>query len=436
MWEDRSTEIAQLDRPTPLRRFVLEVPATGERWESERDRATVGANPSNDLVLDSRTVSRFHCEIEMREDGAWIRDLESRNGTIVDGMRVTEALLRERATLRLGDQELRFHYGEAAHLVPVSEDTRFGSLLGVSVPMRAAFHMLSLAAGSDVTVLLEGETGTGKDAAADSLHAASRRAEGPFVVVDCSAVAASVIESELFGHEKGAFTGAQQRREGAFEAADGGTVFLDEIGELPLDLQPKLLRVLERKTIQRVGSTARIPINVRIVAATNRDLRREVNRGRFRPDLYYRLAVFRVSLPPLRARPNDVVMIAEAILDGLGASESQKDLLLSDAETEKLRRASWPGNVRELRNYLEQCLVLSSPMPLSQPLEAEPSAPVVSHDPRVPYSLARQHAIASFERGYTAALLERHQGSIPKAAKAAGLHRAHLYRILKRHGLI
>jgi two-component system, NtrC family, response regulator GlrR len=431
MWSDRSTEAAPLAEPPRLHRFVLEDGA--RRYESSKERSSIGSDPSNDLVLDDRTVSRFHSEIAVRPDGAWIRDLGSLNGTVVDGMLVKEARLRDGSMIRFGEAQVRFAYGAEADLVAVSEELHFGRLLGASIAMRAAFHLLERAGASDATLLLEGETGTGKDAAAESVHAASARADGPFVVVDCSALPLNLIESELFGHERGAFTGAAARRVGAFEAAHRGTVFLDEIGELPADLQPRLLRVLEHRTLQRVGSTERIPIDVRVIAATNRDLRVEVNEGRFRSDLYYRLAVLKVRMPPLRERPDDVPAIAEHLLTELGASRVELDKLLEPAFVERLQAAAWPGNVRELRNYLERCLILDQRLPMTEEVR-EPRADD-RVDPSVPYAIARRRAVDEFERAYAAALVAHHQGNVPKAAEAAGFHRVYLYRLLKKHGI-
>ncbi|MEZ4248689.1 MAG: sigma 54-interacting transcriptional regulator, partial [Polyangiales bacterium] len=244
-------------------------------------------------------------------------------------------------------------------------------------------------------------------------------------------------ESELFGHEKGSFTGAISTRKGAFEEANGGTIFLDEIGELPPDLQPKLLRVLEQRTVRRVGSTQRIPVDVRVVAATNRDLRAEVNDGHFRSDLYFRLAVIRVTLPPLRARGDDLPVLVGALLRRLGASEAQLERFTTKSFLKRIQYGSWPGNIRELRNYLERCLVLDAEMPLTSEVggarwETEDSGMRV--DASLPYQEARRRALAEFERRYLEALLEQHE-QVSQAAEAAGLHRVYLHRLLRRHGV-
>jgi two-component system, NtrC family, response regulator GlrR len=310
----------------------------------------------------------------------------------------------------------------------------FGELVGRSAAMRAALAVLERAAPTEAKVLLEGETGTGKSEAARALHAASRRRSGPLVVVDCGALSDQLLDSELFGHEKGAFTGAHARRIGALEEASGGTVFLDEIGELPLSLQPKLLRALEERQIRRVGSNAYRPIDVRVIAATHRDLGAEVTAGGFRADLYFRLAVVRVALPPLRQRAEDVPLIAERLLRGLGAGPSQLQHLLRPEHLGALSSADWPGNVRELRNHLQRCLVLGlTSAPERSPAPAAPDSHTV--DPTIPYAVARRAALDAFERAYAGALLASQGGKVTAAAEAAGLNRVYLHKLLRRHGL-
>jgi DNA-binding NtrC family response regulator len=299
--------------------------------------------------------------------------------------------------------------------------------------MRALFARLERAAAASATVLLEGETGTGKSAAARSLHAEGPRSGGPFVMIDCGAIPANLLESELFGHEKGAFTGAAAARVGAFEEADGGTLFLDEIGELPIELQPKLLSALEDRAVRRVGSNSRREVDVRLIAATNRDLRAEVNATRFREDLYFRIAVLRITLPPLRLRPKDLPELAANLLDRLGALPGQRDALLTPELIERLQASAWPGNVRELRNYLEQCLVFDGAVPLETP--ALPADNAIRVDTSLPFADAKRRAQAEIERAYLVELLAISGGKVARAAAAAGIDRTYFYKLLRRHGI-
>jgi len=431
---DGTVEMEPLRDGASVRRFVLTT-VGGERsvtWQSASDRASVGSHVSNDFVLDEPTVSRFHLEIVVDSRGARVRDLDSRNGTFVDGTRVVEAWLKQGSTLRLGRATLRFDLDASRNSFPVSEAPRFGELVGSSVVMRAQFAVLERVASTDTTVLIEGETGTGKDVAAESLHLASARRDGPLVVVDCGAATAQLLESQLFGHERGAFTGADQRRIGAFEEAAGGSVFLDEIGELPLELQPKLLRVLERRQIQRLGSNTMRPVQVRILAATNRDLRAMVNAGTFREDLYYRLAVVRVRLPPLRERPEDIPAIVEHLLDRLRASPEARARLTNPELVRGLARAAWPGNVRELRNAIERALVLDQALELGEPGEPATAGRV---DWSLPYEAARRAALVDFERRYFQHHLDASRGNVSQAARSTGIGRVYLHRLLRRSGL-
>ena len=419
-----------------VRRFrltVVEGPGAGTVWESTADTCSVGSHPLNDFTLDDSTVSRFHCEVRIGPRGPQVKDLDSLNGVIVDGVQVVEGVLRSGSLLRLGRVVLRFDFSAENNRLPLSESTRFGSLVGASVAMRGCFAMMERAAARDVTVLLEGETGTGKSQAALAIHQASRRRDAPFLVVDCGAIPAHLLESELFGHEKGAFTGALHRRVGAFEEAEGGTVFLDEIGELPAELQPKLLRVLENREIRRVGSNTHLPVDVRLIAATHRDVRAEVNAGRFRSDLFFRLAVLRISIPSLRQRPEDLPMLVEGILDLLGADRERTGALRTQDFFARLRHAAWPGNVRELRNYLERCLVFEEAVDFSEE-EALHAGPL-EVDPSQPYADQRRRMVDDFERRYLRALMEKHQGKVAQAAVTAGMDRVHLYRLLRRHGI-
>ncbi|HKE18422.1 MAG TPA: sigma 54-interacting transcriptional regulator [Kofleriaceae bacterium] len=421
-------------RADAIQRFelaVIEGTASGVRYQSDGQVATIGSHALCSLVVADPTVSRFHCEIRLAEDGARARDTGSLNGTVVDGVRIVEGFLRSGSVLRLGRTAIRFDFASTAGRLILSDARRFGELIGESTAMREVFAYLERLAPTNATVLLEGETGTGKTAAARSLHQASPRRNGPFVMVDCGAIPPNLLESELFGHERGSFTGADARRIGAFEEASGGTLFLDEIGELPGELQPKLLGVLENRSVRRIGGTGAIPVDVRLIAATNRDLRSEINASRFRPDLYFRLAVVRVELPPLRRRPEDIALLAGDLLSRLGAEPERVASLLDDAMVARLTRFAWRGNIRELRNYLERSLVFED-LPLQ-----EGTAPrtAMVFDARLPFSDARSRAIAEFERNYLTELLDRHGGRVAEAAAAAGIDRTYFYRLLRRHGL-
>jgi DNA-binding NtrC family response regulator len=421
---DRTEVVAQ--GAESVQRFtitILEGASAGLVRESSGGGLSIGSHVLNDVVIDDATVSGFHCELRIEPDeGVRVADLKSRNGTVVDGVRVREAFLRSGSILQLGRARVRYDEATECETLPPAAATRFGSLVGVSRSMRAAIALLERAATSDVTVLIQGETGTGKGRAADAIHRASARRVGPFVFVDCSAVPSNLLESEFFGHEKGAFTGAEARRVGAFEEADGGTVFLDEIGEMPLDLQPKLLHAIESREIRRVGGNRYQPVNLRLIAASNRDLRAEVNAGRFRPDLYYRLAVVKVTMPPLRERLEDVAAVAAELLDQLAVPRPTADALLQPGLIAELQRQPWPGNVRELRNHLEARLVLEPPPP-----------PTVSG--LVPYSEARARSLETFNQQYLDDLMRRFPGKVAQAAQAAGLDRVYLYRLLKRRGI-
>ena len=432
--DPRTTEA--LSQPPPTRATVRECRLTrldhgrdGEPFLFAAERMVIGADPTADLVIADPAMSKFHCEIRISDGAAVVRDLGSRNGTLVDRVPILEAPLRDGAVLTLGRTELRFNVGTRQVEIPLSSRERFGRLVGRSLPMRAMFVILEATAASHSTVLLQGESGTGKDLTAEAIHSESPRRDGPFVVVDCGAIPANLLEAELFGFEAGAFTGATAQRIGAFEAAHGGTLLLDEIGELALDLQPKLLRAIERHEIQRIGSTQRITTDVRIVAATNRNLKAEVNARRFRSDLYFRLAVLVVTLPPLRDRAADLPLLVAAILDDLQPPPSAMASALRSGELlPELLRHAWPGNVRELRNYLEACLV-----------HQELATPTAGDEPAIdvaqPLRVVRERWVRHVERRYLEQLLVLHGNNVSAAARAAGIDRVHFHRLLARVGL-
>jgi len=399
-------------------------------------RMTIGKAPDNDLVLSDDTVSRHHCELVRAPDGIHVRDLESTNGTKIDGTRVREAMVQPGSVLKVGEVEISFRPAAQRIEVMPSDKPQFGPALGQSLAMRTIFGILERIAPTDATVLLEGETGTGKDVLARAIWSGSARAGKPFLVVDCGAVSYSLIESELFGHERGSFTGAISTRQGAFELADGGTVFLDEIGELPLDVQPKLLRVLETREFRRVGGNKPMHTNVRVIAATKRDLQREVAGGKFREDLYFRLAVVPVTVPPLRGRREDIPLLVQHILK----SAQGVDLSVSPETMTALSAHDWPGNVRELRNVLERAIYMaqatgSQEIGMVTLPSAAGSEAAFHFEPDKSYRETRAKYDSEFEKRYVKWLLGRHQGNISAAAREAKMDRKHLHDMAKKHGL-
>ncbi len=398
----------------------------------------VGKAKDNDLVLADPSVSRYHFVLERLEQGVRLRDLESTNGVRVGGVTVTDAFVEPGTIIQVGDTELLVRVAARGLVVPPSESDRFFFARGKSLAMRRIFGLLERAAPGNATILLTGETGTGKDVLARSVHAASARSAGPFEVVDCGAIAPTLIESELFGHERGAFTGANVAHEGAFERASGGTLFLDEIGELPVALQAKLLRALEAREIRRVGGSKTLRIDVRVIGATIRDLEAEVQAGTFRQDLYFRLAVVPVQVPPLRARLEDIPILADVLMKGAIEAEN---LTLAPEALAQLRSYAWPGNVRELRNVLERAAVLAHAcgetelreVPISSTLEAE--GPKHTFADGTTYKEARTHAEHDFERQFIRWILEKSAGNIAAAARAAKMDRKYLGDLVRKHGI-
>ncbi|MEL6543952.1 MAG: sigma 54-interacting transcriptional regulator [Myxococcota bacterium] len=419
-----------------LRCVVTDGPDQGAGATVGARPLTVGAGAECGLVLTDPKVSRTHLELRVLATGVGVRDLESRNGTFHQGSRINDGVVPFGTVLQLGQTQLRLEAAETPR-VPPSRRERFGELVGESVAMREVFALLSLAAPSDCTVVIEGESGTGKELAARALHDHSPRGEAPWVVVDCSAIAESLIDSQLFGHVKGAFTGAVSERAGAFVQAHRGTLFLDEIGELPLPHQAKLLRALEDGTVQAVGSDRRREVDVRVVAATHRDLRAMVDRGEFRFDLYHRLAVVHVRMPALRERIEDLSPLIRHFYSAKGTQPGA----LPGENLERLAAYGWPGNVRELRNVLERAWVLSpeSARAFSE-LSLWLSEPQRSaHDVRsfsgLGFKEAKERLVSDFEYRYLFGLMHRFDFNVTRAAEHAGLNRKTLRELLAKHGI-
>jgi len=415
-----------------MKLVVVSGPEAGHSLSLENREYVVGKAPTCDVVLSDKAISRQHLKLEVSDESIRAVDMESRNGCFYEGLRFTQMDLRPGSVITLGTTELKLvpeDTRERSLLLSTRE--RFGGLVGSSRKMREAFTLLERMAASGADVLIQGETGTGKEGCAEALHTESPRKEGPFVLVDLAGVPPSLIESELFGHVKGAFTGAQGDRAGAFERAQGGTVFLDEIGELPMELQPRLLRVLERRQVKRVGANDYRTVNVRVIAATHVDLEAAVQAEKFRRDLFHRLAVLRVTLPPLRERPEDIPLLIDTMLQLGGRPPSA----LSDQTRALLAQYPWPGNVRELRNVVEQVVSLGEEaLPAMEPLPGE-GAGKGGPDLDLPFKEAKEKLIEGFERDYLKGLIERCEGNISRASREAGIDRVYLRKLLRKHGL-
>jgi DNA-binding NtrC family response regulator len=435
------------------RLVVLSGPDRGLEVAISGARCSGGRSAMNQLVLRDRAASGVHFEIVVHHEGYRLRDL-SEHGTFVGDVRIGDVYLHPGLVFRLGETEIRFDVLAGAGDIELSERDRFDEVLGASAAMRAIFAQLDKVAPSELTCLITGETGTGKELVARAIHKASPRRQRPFVVLDCGAIPRELIESTLFGHEKGSFTGAVGLHRGCFEQAAGGTIFLDEIGELDLGLQPKLLRVLEQREIKRVGGAHTVKVDVRVVAATNRDLRAEVRDGNFREDLYFRLSGFHLEILPLRQRREDIPLIAEHFLREL-ASRRGPAMTFGEGALAALLEYSWPGNVRELRNVIARAIALcegpqltrsdlvlgrdsgagrgldARNTPLRGPAIFAPSLFEAGQE----FKEAKQLVVEAFEVAYLSALLERNQGNISRAANEAGLTRYHLRELLKRYQL-
>jgi DNA-binding NtrC family response regulator len=466
------TKVAYLDRGATLhlRRCSLSsIDDPSQEWTFDKEEVRIGSMDDNDIVLRDDTVSRYHCKIVQEDTGYVLVDLQSTNGTFINKVRVREAFLKPGCTLAVGGSQLKFAAREEEVPIVPSRNDRCGGIVGANHRMREIYSIIEKIAPTATTVVIEGETGTGKEVVAQTIHSLSPRQKGELVVFDCGAVPPNLIESELFGHEKGSFTGAVMTRQGLFELADGGTLFLDELGELPLDLQPKLLRALESREVRRVGSSKSVKVDVRIVAATNRNLEDEVRAGRFRQDLFYRLSVVRLRLPSLRERSDDIGLLVTHFLKSHGYNRggdgTQRVNRIDRDAMAALLAYPWPGNVRELVNVVERAVsfcdgdvIALSDLPdyvrdaksqipsESRSVGSPPPPPITSaasyEAPRPPESMmadgvtfkdAKERWVSSFERDYILSLLKRHNFNISHAARDADIDRKYFRKLMKKY---
>ena len=428
-----SDQVADLLNRPKIRIDVVDGPDAGRYSVGNEVTLQVGSQDGTSLQLTDETVSRIHLELTSTAEGIRVRDLGSTNGTWVEGrVRLDQATIPSGTILHLGHSRIKVQLLGETVSERVSNVPAFGEMIGVSEPMRAIFALMRQVAPTDETVLITGETGTGKELCAQSIVEASPRAQKPFVTVDCGALPPTLLENELFGHVRGAFTGAVESYPGCFERANGGTLFLDELGELPLALQSRLLRAVEQRTIRRIGDTREMPLNLRIIAATNRCLEEEVNRGTFRADLFYRLSVVRIRIPPLRDRPEDILPLAEHLL----ATMSDKPPNMDPAVANELSRHRWPGNVRELANYLRRMTVAGTVPPPEQSVrpqsDTHPSITAIGGAIQ-PFTEAKRLAVEAFEKQYLRELIQMTKGNVSEAARVAHTDRAHLTRLLKKY---
>jgi DNA-binding NtrC family response regulator len=409
----------------------------GGQFTIDVDPLVVGRDPGATIVVADPEVSALHCELRAVSEGILVRDLGSTNGTYLGPVRVREAIVATPSELSIGRSKVLIE-PQAKRRVDVAFSERFGPLVGGSPKMRRVFGILEKVSSTPLSVLIFGETGTGKELVAKAIHDAGERAAGPFVVVDCGSIPPTLAESILFGHEKGAFTGATERRKGALAEADGGTLFLDELGELPIELQPKLLRALSEKQVKRVGGSVFEPIDVRVLAATRRDLGAEMNAGRFRSDLFFRIAQVRVELPALRERLSDLPVLVEDVCTRVGKPQHVQTVLAWIEQ--RMASHDWPGNVRELVNVASVAATLADePGAIDDVLTLARDEAVVE-GPRLPgpgtgFGDAKRSAVAAFEREYFTGLAKRCKGNISEMARQSGMERHHVRAYLRKYGI-
>ena len=481
------TKVAYLDRGATLhlRRCMLQsVDDPTQEWTFDKEEIRIGSMEDNDVVISDDTVSRYHCRIAQEDTGYVLVDQRSTNGTFINKVRVREAFLKPGSIVSVGQSQFRFNAKEEEVQILPSRNDRCAGLIGGNSRMREIYSIIEKIAPTATTVVIDGETGTGKEVVAQAIHSLSPRVKNDLVVFDCGAVPPNLIESELFGHEKGSFTGAVMTRQGLFEQADGGTLFLDELGELPIDLQPKLLRVLEQREVRRVGSTKASKVDVRIIAATNRNLEDEVRAGRFRQDLFYRLSVVRLHLPSLSQRADDIPLLVQHFLEHGSYNKApggqQRVHAIANDAMAILQTYPWPGNVRELVNVIERAVSFcsSGQLELSDLPDyvrnakasqsqirkdthtgghrrapsvvgstgANPTVPMNPNAPTptppeelmaegVTFKDAKERWVAAFERDYILQLLRRNTGNISHAARAADIDRKYFRKLMKKYDI-
>ena len=404
------------------------------------DPIVIGRDEGAQIRLSDPEVSAIHCELRAVNEGVLVKDLGSTNGTFVGSVRVREGIVAGAAEVLVGSTRITLE-PTAKQRVDVGYSDRFGDLVGSSPKMRRVFGVLEKVANTALSILILGETGTGKEVVAKSVHDASDRKGGPFVVLDCGSIPASLAESILFGHEKGVFTGATERKKGALAEAHGGTLFLDELGELPIELQPKLLRVLAERQVKRVGGNTNEPIDVRVLAATRRDLGVEMNAGRFRSDLFFRIAQVRVELPALRERLDDLPLLVAEVCKRAGKPEAA--IIVEEWIERRLGSYDWPGNVRELVNVAQVAATLAAtPEAIDDVLTLardsiadERGGGAARSGPQTAFAEAKRGAISSFERDYFTQLSRGAKGNVSEMARQSGMERHHVRAYLRKYGI-
>jgi len=397
----------------------------GKERELRFAGGSIGASPANDITInDDRYISGSHCMIKSVANGFIIQDVGSRNGTLLNDALVMSERLPKSGVITIGKTLIKYKIKESRENIRPFERPNLGNILGASLVMRELFSLAERIAPTDATVLITGESGTGKELFARYMHEGSARAAKPFMAINCGAISSNLIESELFGHERGAFTSAVSQQKGAFEQASSGTLFLDEIGEMPLELQTRLLRVLENMQIRRVGGQSDISVDVRLVAATNKNLKEMVRKGKFREDLFFRLFIVPIHLPPLRERRDDITVLALHFLNDLSPEGGSK--IFDAGVLEKLREYNWPGNVRELKNTIQRAILISK------------DASVKAEDmifseltEKPPESLP----LDDVEKKILVTALKNSSGNASKAARELKISRTTLYSMLGKFGI-